>query len=203
MTSKVSSFVKNCPRCGKEQKYHNEDTLVAAQRKNSICLSCAAKARPKLYGKKNHNHKHDKLERICHTCKSIIKYKSLGSFMKARRKNSGCKPCALTKNRRNYYRYNPKACEFFDLLNKRLKWKGRHALDGGEHQVLWFFVDYYEPDLNLVIEYDEAHHKYQAASDKIRQEKIEKKLNCQFIRISSGLDFNEAIDYISRGILCH
>jgi very-short-patch-repair endonuclease len=62
-------------------------------------------------------------------------------------------------------------------------WNGRHALNGGELQVLQYFVDYYEPDLNLVIEWDEPHHKYRREKDKIRQERIEKKLNCIFIRI--------------------
>lgn len=107
-----------------------------------------------------------------------------------------CRPCGLAKHRAGYYRYNPKACQFFSLVNERMNWEGRHALNGGEYQVLQYFIDYYEPNLNLVIEYDEPHHKYRRERDRKRQEKIQKKLNCKFIRISSTLDIDSAIEYI-------
>ena len=50
--------------------------------------------------------------------------------------------------------------EFFDELNKENGWSGRHAKNGGEVSVGGFWLDYYEPNLNLVIEWDERHHKY-------------------------------------------
>lgn len=49
-----------------------------------------------------------------------------------------------------------------------------------------YIVDFYIPQLELVIEYDEKHHKKQIKDDKIRQEYIEEKLGVQFIRVNEG-----------------
>jgi hypothetical protein len=57
--------------------------------------------------------------------------------------------------------YNPRACEYFrefDIVNGT---KGQYAMyGGGEYQVkeLGYFVDYFNADLNLIMEYDEPHH---------------------------------------------
>jgi hypothetical protein len=50
---------------------------------------------------------------------------------------------------------------------------------------LGFIVDGYIPEFNLIIEIDEKHHQTNANKDKdkIRQEQIEKELNCNFLRI--------------------
>ena len=77
--------------------------------------------------------------------------------------------------------YNKKACIFFDYLNKKLGWKGMHALCGGEKQLL----DYYEPNLNLVIEWDERQH---FSNGELVEEDIERQNNilttgCLFYRI--------------------
>jgi very-short-patch-repair endonuclease len=47
----------------------------------------------------------------------------------------------------------------------------------GEH-----FLDWYVPELNIAIEFDEEHHKYQTNEDRIRQKRIEGELGCRFIR---------------------
>jgi hypothetical protein len=51
--------------------------------------------------------------------------------------------------------------------------------DGRRH-----FIDFYIPSRNLCIEYDENYHTSQKEEDKIRQTKIENKLDCEFIRVS-------------------
>lgn len=43
-------------------------------------------------------------------------------------------------------------------------------------------VDWYIPELNLAIEYDELHHIYNKEQDEERQKIIEKELKCKFIR---------------------
>lgn len=84
--------------------------------------------------------------------------------------------------------YNKKACIFFERLNKEMGWRGVHAQNKGEFKVkdLGYVVDYYEPQLNLVIEWDEESH-YLGDSlrqrDLDRQEQIMKNLGCSFIRI--------------------
>ena len=80
--------------------------------------------------------------------------------------------------------YNLEACSFFEGLNKKYNWKGNHAENGGEYYIeeLGYWVDYYEPSLNLVIEWDEAYHVRQKDKDKVRQGEIENYLGCLFLR---------------------
>jgi len=52
-----------------------------------------------------------------------------------------------------------------------------------QHKVTGYFLDGYCPALNLAIEIDEPRHKNNIEKDKIREEEIKEKLNCQFLRI--------------------
>jgi hypothetical protein len=82
--------------------------------------------------------------------------------------------------------YNEGACEFFTLLNDLYDWDGVFATRGGEYQVLGYSLDYYEPNLNLVIEWDEEGHYTDdqlGPRDRRRQREIIKHLGCCFIRI--------------------
>lgn len=81
--------------------------------------------------------------------------------------------------------YNEIACLYFDWLNKWMGWKGKFATNGGEFRVGNYFVDYYEPFLNLVIEYDEKHHFKNGKlkeKDLIRMNFIKESLQCKFFR---------------------
>ena len=48
----------------------------------------------------------------------------------------------------------------------------------------YYYVDFYNPDLNIVIEHDEAYHRIKKIkkADKLRQEEITSILNCVFYR---------------------
>jgi hypothetical protein len=81
--------------------------------------------------------------------------------------------------------YNKTACEYFDWLNKFMGWNGQYATSGGEKNILIYFVDYYEPSLNIVIEWDEPHHKKQIIEDNIRKDEIKKCMGCKFFRYES------------------
>lgn len=53
-----------------------------------------------------------------------------------------------------------------------------------------YFVDYYIPELNVVIEYDEKHHYPKGElrqKDVKRQKEIERRLRCKFVRIKDEL----------------
>lgn len=85
--------------------------------------------------------------------------------------------------------YNETACLYFDWLNKWMGWKGRFATNGGEFQIVNYFVDYYEPELNIVIEYDEKHHfkgGQLKEKDVLRMEYIKKTLHCRFFRYTES-----------------
>lgn len=78
-----------------------------------------------------------------------------------------------------------------------------HATNGGEHHIkeLGYFLDYYEPNLNLVIEWDEPSHYYcggkLTSKDKLRQEEIRHYLKCKFVRIKQkNFDKTKALNKI-------
>jgi hypothetical protein len=84
--------------------------------------------------------------------------------------------------------YNVKACRLFDEINLELGWNGVHAEHVGEFRVCGYLLDYYEPNENVVIEFDEAYHNSdnQKHKDKLRQETIVNELKCRFYRIKDG-----------------
>ena len=91
--------------------------------------------------------------------------------------------------------YNLSSCYFFNKLNSTNGWNGKHALNGGEHAVyeLGYFLDYYEPTQNIVIEWDENYHrrKKQAEKDILKEKEVIELLKCKFYRIKEyELDFN-------------
>ena len=55
-----------------------------------------------------------------------------------------------------------------------------------QYSVLNYTVDFYIPELNLVIEYDEKWHNQYIEQDKKRENEIIDALNCDFIRVLEG-----------------
>lgn len=84
---------------------------------------------------------------------------------------------------------NPREGLFFERLEYERGWDGiYHQKTGTQHHMdtLGYWVDYYEPTLNIVVEYDETNH-YDSNwelkdSDKKRQNEIINELNCKFYR---------------------
>lgn len=56
--------------------------------------------------------------------------------------------------------YNPKACKIIEEYGKKNGYNFQHALNGGEFHIeeLGYWVDGYDKDKNVVIEYYESHH---------------------------------------------
>ena len=54
--------------------------------------------------------------------------------------------------------FNLNACSYFDNLNESNNWNLQHALNGGETRILCYFLDAYDVERNIVVEYDEPHH---------------------------------------------
>ncbi|MBC8428104.1 MAG: hypothetical protein H8D94_01385 [Candidatus Pelagibacter sp.] len=84
-----------------------------------------------------------------------------------------------------YPNYNPRACKIIDEYGKKHGYNFQHAENGGEHHIkeLGYWVDGYDKDKNVVIEYDENYHNNIQKKDIQRQKEIEKYLGCEFIRI--------------------
>ena len=57
--------------------------------------------------------------------------------------------------------FNKQACEFFKAFDEKYNTKGNYAVyGGGEYYIesLGYWVDYFNPDLKLIMEYDERKH---------------------------------------------
>lgn len=82
-------------------------------------------------------------------------------------------------------RFNPIACSLIEEYGKKNGYNFQHALNGGEYRIknLNFWVDGYDLEKNIVIEYNEKHHNFpiQKEKDKIRREKIIHTLKCEFV----------------------
>jgi hypothetical protein len=91
------------------------------------------------------------------------------------------KPC--------YPGYNKIACNRIDEYGYKNGYNFQHAENGGEYFIehLGYYVDGYDKEQNVVIEYDERHHFKHGKlrqNDIKRQKEIEEYLKCKFIRIS-------------------
>lgn len=83
---------------------------------------------------------------------------------------------------------------FVSIKERRFGKMLNNSLEGivdvyNQYRVDNYIVDFYIPELKLIIEYDEKHHKKQIKEDEIRQEYIEKKLGVRFIRVNEGEEF--------------
>jgi len=116
---------------------------------------------------------------------------------------AGCTKCANIKNRlrmidkinKDYFdgnqvspNYNKKGCKFFDKIMKDENIYIQHAMNGGEYYIkeLGYWLDGYDIINNVAYEYDEKRHFIKGQlkeKDIIRQNEIERYLDCKFIRI--------------------
>lgn len=93
-------------------------------------------------------------------------------------------------------RYNVKSIQFLDNLSKENGWNLQHAENGGEFYTgIGFWVDAYDKERNIVVEYDEKFH-YSDVENNIlrekdlkRQKEIIEHLHCEFWRYNENLNF--------------
>jgi hypothetical protein len=83
--------------------------------------------------------------------------------------------------------YNREACKIIDDYGKKHGYNFQHAENGGECKIksdnTYYFVDGYDKEKNVVIEYYEKAHKGQRERDVMRKQKIVDILNCEFIEL--------------------
>lgn len=91
--------------------------------------------------------------------------------------------------------YNPNSISHIEKYGKENGYSFQHAENGGEYHVpqTTFFVDGYDRQNNVVIEFDEKYHlsKSQQKKDKQRQDMIGNLLKCKFIRIDEYNNIKE------------
>ena len=129
---------------------------------------------------------HQKCSTQCLECNNIVesqKYR-LDSHHFC---NRNCQKEYYFKNKVWKPKFNPKACEIIEQYGKENGYNFQHALNGGEFRIkqLGYWVDGYDVEKNVVIEYHEKHHSLpkQNEKDKKRQKEIIETLKCKFIII--------------------
>lgn len=204
---------RSCPKCGKQITYANSSNKRTADRKKQVCVECSNKIRRRrpislertcpqcntIITYTNFSNytaairSNTKCKKCAHDKQLIGRSVSSATRckMSASRLGRPMSESTRQKHRERYKissglfpKFNPTACEYFDWLNMWNGWNGVHAKCGGEKKVLKYFVDYYEPSHNIVIEWDEPHHHAptQKAKDVIRQSQIKAELGCTFYR---------------------
>jgi len=165
----IGGWSKSCPLCSNKVTYTDREHYRYSLRNNCLCRSCCNKQQPRRGGKglpKDYvfTDEHRKKLRL-----NRIKYLQ------------SCFGHQLSPT------YSKVACDYFATLNKINGWNGQYATSGGEYYVdgLGYWVDYYEPTRNIVIEYDEPSHYRRGnllPKDIHRMEEIKKKMSCKFLR---------------------
>ena len=79
--------------------------------------------------------------------------------------------------------YNLEACRIIEEFGKENGYNFQHAENGGEVKVIGYFVDGYDKEKNVVIEYYEKAHSRTKKRDEKRKQEIINHLDCKFIEI--------------------
>ena len=189
-----------CKICKGDLRYKSKKSYMIAKWNDSVCRNCSRKGEP-LYS------------RECPSCKTLLHYTSKVSFANSVRHNRLCYVCRNsgasnpffgkqhTTDHKNSIRakssdkvvarfggafYNPTACKYFESLLLERGWSGKHAENGGEVVINGYFIDFYDENNNIVIEYDEPHHEKPSVKKKdiARQNIIIRETGCRFFRYS-------------------
>ncbi len=204
---------RKCPGCNKILKYKTWRNCLFAIKKESPCLSCSIKIlvntpnykekiRKKLFKKRINIKlrckycKNDFFQEIkkgnkptknfCSMrCRILFVNKSPEKIKKTRLKIIKRIQDNMKNGNQMFPIYNKGVCILFEDINKNMKLNIRHAMNGGEYHIkeLGYWVDGYEPTLNLVIEYYENWHEKQKEKDKRRKKERIEFLKCKFIEL--------------------
>ena len=224
----IESLSRHCPQCNIELLYNRIDHIVGANRRNSKCKRCSHLGRPvsetarekirqfnlgrkhteetkKKISEHGHWPRTEEMKRFLTSFNINRPPARLGAILTPETKRKQ-RVAALARIEANCGQVNPNyntyACNLFEQINNTLGWNGQHAENGGEYRIkeLGYFVDYYEPMHNIIIEYDEKPHNQpkKKAKDIQREKEITELLKCTFYRLNKN---DTQIDQITQRLL--
>lgn len=164
---------KACPTCKKIIEFSNKYKYERSIQNNRLCFSCSKKGKNNpmfgIVGEKNPSYR---IERS----PEVKKKMRLGQIKRLQEQGILERPM-----------YNPNACNYIDNINKQMGWKLQHAENGGEYYLrdLGYWVDGYDKQRNIVLEYDERQHYVGGnlkPKDILRMNEIKNHLSCKFYR---------------------
>lgn len=171
---------RNCPSCNRKIEYPYQSNCCRANRTNAECAWCAHDGQQlgRIQTEEEKEKRAQKLRGKVRSLESRNKY----SLSKCGNKNPrfgkvfpksnehrrkirlSCIRVIQDKLRlvgkRMSPRFNPIACKMIEEYGKQCGYKFQHALNGGEYYIesLGYWVDGYDPEKNVVVEYYENNH---------------------------------------------
>jgi len=175
-------YWRNCPNCDEKLFYSFPQTLSRAVKRNSVCTICS-------------NNDPRKIAVIRSRSKELLTGRK--HSRETRRKMRLAAIARIGLGGQKYPCFNSNACDIFEEINNEMGWDGQHARRRGEYHIkkLGYWVDYYEPNQNVVIEYDERAHNNNGKieKDNLRQKEIIELLHCSFYRIPENVDWRTVV----------
>lgn len=161
---------KKCKKCSKEFYVNiaRKDTALFCSK------SCAAsKENNSFYGRKHSNDSLCKMRKSHENISEETRRKMRLSYIKYHESKYG----QLFPN------YNKTACKIIDDYGNKNGYNFQHAENGGEYyiQELGYWLDGYDKEKNIVVEFYEKAHDYKKEKDSIREKEITDFLKCKFI----------------------
>ena len=201
----MEKYKRICPKCGKDIIYKTKKILTKSIKLGKPCKSCVQKISKSGKNNPMFNKKHS-----IETIEKIKEKRKLQSFSKETRDKMSISAKQrleehnhwlnrkhtdesknnmriIAANRINNNRWHPSynitACEIIEKYGKKNDYNFQHAMNGGEFFIkeLGYWLDGYDEEKNVGIEYYETAHKYFIEKDKIRINKIKEHLNCEII----------------------
>jgi hypothetical protein len=189
--------IKNCEKLKDSIKRGDEHHLYGktVSDETRMRISCAKIGKPSPLRGKPFTDVHR--DRISKSNKGKIRSDSYKKYIRERMFSK------MGENKKFLPSYNERACEYFDWVNKFYNMNGVHGRNIGEYILKPFnyYLDYYEPNLNIVMEWDEPAHFLNGKlreKDIIRQNNIINKLKCSFYRIRELTDGKITVNCINK-----
>lgn len=179
---KTNILERYCSVCNKRTIYKSYKSYWNACKTKAKCMHCAKLGNRSRKGQKcspEHVKKLIQARLRYRPTEETKKNQRLAAIRRIKTRPGVCHP---------YANYNPFACKYFDELNIKFGWNLKHAENGGEVFIkkLGYWLDSYDKEKNIVVEYDEPRHEKPSMKnrDEIRQTNIIKYLGCDFYRFS-------------------
>ena len=208
---------RNCPKCRKILKYKSKYLRDVAHRKISNCKSCGRMGINKgrkhsdatklnmsrsQKGRKHSEETKEKMRGENNGMYGTYRIKENNPFYGRKHTLESRRKMRLSTINKKMQRnklgqianVNPKETDYFKKMESEFGWNGIFygKQDKQMHlDDLGYFPDYYEPNLNIVVEYDEPRHYIQSnlrEKDIIRMNEIKDHLKCKFYRYNEKTD---------------
>ena len=211
------NWTKQCSDCGQTQEYSWKQSYTKAVKSNSKCYSCrpnhwlggkhtlqtknkiSSANKNQEYNKSNLGKRFSESHRR-KIAQANIRNKSRTGMPHLPETKLKMRLSAIARIERvagqAYPRYNPLACRIIEKYGKLHGYNFQHAENGGEVHIkeLGYWVDGYDTEQNVVIEYHESYHNRQVEKDKQRQQEIIEYLECKFIIINEEESWKEKLN---------